>query len=219
MGAPANLDHVVLAGPDLAALIDEVEQRTGVRAPLGGRHPGGTANALIGFTRGGRRVRQYLELIGPDAEGGWTARDVRRFGIAALTAPSVASFAIAPEDLDATVERASAAGAGMGAPVPLSRRTPDGRELSWRLALPDDERQPPFLIDWGDAAHPALDDIPVLELLAVRRLATDAAAETARLAALGVEVGDGPDALEVVVADADGVEIEVAVDGRAVLLR
>jgi len=73
MGAPAILDHVVLAGPDLAATIDEVERRTGVRAPLGGRHPGGTANALIAFTRGGRRVKQYLELIGPDAEGGWTA--------------------------------------------------------------------------------------------------------------------------------------------------
>ncbi|MET4100299.1 hypothetical protein ABIB37_002536 [Agrococcus sp. UYP10] len=219
MGAPAILDHVVLAGPDLAATIDEVERRTGVRAPLGGRHPGGTANALIAFTRGGRRVKQYLELIGPDAEGGWTASEVGRFGIAALPAPAVVSFAIAPHDLDATVERATAAGAGIGAVVPLSRRTPDGRELAWRLGLPEDERQPPFLIDWGDTAHPALDDIPALELLAVRRLATDVAAESARLSALGVDVGDGRDALQVVAADADGIEIEVEVDGLPVVLR
>lgn len=129
------------------------------------------------------------------------------------------SFAIAPHDLDATVERATAAGAGIGAVVPLSRRTPDGRELAWRLGLPEDARQPPFLIDWGETAHPALDDIPALELLAVRRLATDVAGETARLSALGVEVGDGRDALEVVAADADGIEIEVEVDGLPVVLR
>lgn len=219
MGVPAILDHVVIAGPDLAALVDEVAQRTGVRAAPGGRHPGGTANALIALSRGGGRRQQYLELIGPDAEAGFSAGDVSRFGIDALQAPAVATFAIAPADLDAAVERASAVGAGIGTVVPLSRRTPDGRELAWRLALPQDERQPPFLIDWGDTAHPALEDIPVLELITVRRLATDAAAETARLVALGVEVGDGPDAIEVVAAEADGLEIEVEVDGRAVLLR
>lgn len=219
MGAPGILDHVVLAGPDLAATIDEVELRTGVRAPLGGRHPSGTANALIAFTRGGRRVRQYLELIGPDAEAGWAAADVGRFGIDALPGPAVVSFAIAPDDLDATVRRARAEGAGIGDAVPLSRRTPDGRELSWRLGLPEDERQPPFLIDWGTTAHPALDDIPVVELIALRRLTTDAAAETARLRALGVPVGDGSDALEVIASDIDAIELEVEVQGRRVVLR
>lgn len=219
MGAPGILDHVVLAGPDLAATIDEVERRTGVRAPLGGRHPSGTANALIAFTRGGRRVRQYLELIGPDAAAGWAAADVERFGIDALTGPALASFAIAPDDLDATVERARAAGAGIGAVVPLSRRTPDGRELSWRLGLPEDERQPPFLIDWGETTHPALDDIPVLELVALRRLTPDVTGETARLQALGVTVGTGEDALEVVEAESEGLELEVEAGGRRVVLR
>jgi hypothetical protein len=218
MGAPGILDHVVLAGPDLAATIDAVERQTGVRAPLGGRHPSGTANALIAFQRRGRRVRQYLELIGPDTEAGWAAADVERFGIDALAGPAVVSFAIAPDDLDATVERARAAGAGIGDVVPLSRRTPDGRELSWRLALPEDERQPPFLIDWGATAHPALDDIPVLELVALRRLTADVAAETARLEALGVPVGGGPDALEVVASEVDGLAIEVEVDGRRIVL-
>lgn len=218
MGVPAALDHVVLAGPDLAATIDEVERRTGVRAAAGGRHPSGTANALIAFTRGGRRARQYLELIGPDADAGWTAADVDRFGIDGLARPTVASFAIAPDDLGATVARARSTGAAVGDVVPLSRRTPDGRELAWRLALPEDGR-PPFLIDWGGTAHPALDDIPLLELLSVRRLTPDVPAETARLEALGVPVGAGADALEVAASDVEGLELDVAVDGRRIVLR
>lgn len=213
------LDHAVLAGPDLAAVVDDVERRTGVRAAPGGRHPSGTANALIAFTRRGERVRQYLELIGPDAAGGWSADRVPRFGIDALTAPRVASFAIAPRDLDATIREARGAGLDYRDAEPLSRETPDGRLLEWRLGLPGPESQPPFLIDWGGTPHPALEGLPVLELVALRRLARDPHAESARFAALGIEVGDGPDALQVVAADADGFELEVEAHGRTALLR
>lgn len=218
MGVPAVLDHIVLAGPDLAALIDQVERTTGVRAAPGGRHPGGTANALIACTRDGARVRQYLELIGPDAEAGFTAADVARFGIAGLTAPRIASIAIATDDLEATIERARAAGIPYGDPEPLSRRTPDGQELAWRLGLPADEAHPPFLIDWGATPHPALGDLPTLELTALRRLAADPTAEAARLAALGIPVGDGDGALAVVAAARDGFEATVERDGRAPIL-
>lgn len=37
MGVPALLDHVVLAGPDLAQAVELVERATGVRAPPAGR--------------------------------------------------------------------------------------------------------------------------------------------------------------------------------------
>lgn len=57
---PAELDHVIYAGPDLPEAIDAVERLTGVRAAPGGTHPTGTANALIAFTVGGRRVPHYL---------------------------------------------------------------------------------------------------------------------------------------------------------------
>lgn len=217
MGAPRILDHVVLAAPDLAALVNEVERVTGVRASPGGRHPGGTANALIAFTRRGERVRQYLELIGPDE--GWAAADVPRFGIDGLSGPRVVTFAVAPPDIDAAVEQARAAGLDLGDPEPLSRATPDGRELAWRLALPADPARSPFLIDWGATAHPALEDVPTLELVALRRLTRDAAGETARFAATGIEVGEGADALEVREAQADGFEVEVAVGDRVVTLR
>lgn len=217
MALPRALDHVVLAGPDLAALVDAVELATGVRAAPGGRHPRGTANALIALTRDGQLVRQYLELIGPDAEAGWTAADVPRFGISTLREPRVASVAIAPDDLDGAIVRARASGFAYRDPEPLSRVTPDGRHLAWRLGLPADESQPPFLIDWGTTAHPALDGLPELEAIALRRRARDVDAESARFAALGVAVGGGADALEVLLGE-DGFELELAIGDRRVVL-
>lgn len=219
MGVPALLDHVVLAGPDLAQAVELVERATGVRAAPGGAHPTGTANALIAFTRGGERVRQYLEVIGPDPASGRSADETAAFGIARLDAPAVASWAIRPTDLDAAVAGARAADVAIKDVEPLSRRTPDGGELAWRLARPVDERQPPFLIDWGSTPHPGLGDIPALELVGLRRLARSPGEEEARLAALGVETGVGPDAVAVVPAEADGFEVEVRVGDRTVVLR
>lgn len=217
----AAIDHVVLAGPDLAAAVAHVEAVTGVRAAPGGRHPRGTANALIAFTRGGRRVRQYLEVIGPDAEAGWSADRVDTFGIDRLDGPRVVTFSARPDNIEAAVAAARASGVPFQDVEPLSRRTPDGRELAWRLARPEQGgAHPPFLIDWGATAHPGLDGLPTLELVALRRLTPDVAGETARLRALGVIVGEaGEEAVEVVEAGADGFELEVAVDGRRVLLR
>lgn len=216
----AGLDHVVLAGPDLAAAIDHVETLTGVRAAAGGRHPRGTANALIAFTRGGRRVRQYLEVIGPDAEAGWTADRVDTFGIDELGGPEVVTFSARPDDIDGAVAAARAAGVPFRDVEPLSRRTPDGRELAWRLARPEDgEAHPPFLIDWGATPHPGLEDLPTLELVSLRRLAPDVEAETSRLRALGVTVGAGDDGVEVVAADEAGFELDVRVGDRRIRLR
>ncbi|WP_072313416.1 VOC family protein [Agrococcus sp. Marseille-P2731] len=224
MGVPTVLDHVVLAGPELGAIVDGFERATGVRAAAGGRHPTGTANALVALTHRGARTRQYLELIGPDAEAGFSADEVPRFGIDRLAAEGVdsqvVSFAIAPASLEAAVVDARAAGFAYGDPEPLSRATPDGRELAWRLALPEDERRPPFLIDWGATPHPALEAaLPTIELVALRRLARDPAAEAARFAALGIEVGDGSGALQVVGSEADGFELEVAVGEGTIVIR
>lgn len=212
---PADLDHVVFAGPDLAEAIDAVERLTGVRADPGGKHPTGTANALIAFTIDGERVPHYLEVIGPDPEGERAAGEIDTFAIKHRSGPAVATFAIHPADIVATAQRATDGGVDLGEILPLSRRTPSGELLEWRLTR-GERRDPdpaiPFLIDWGTTAQPGLGDIPTIELLGVRVEHPDAAALTETYALLGVET-------EVVQADAFAIVLTVGGPDGAVELR
>ena len=155
------LDHLVLAGPDLAALVADFTARTGVTPARGGSHTGrGTANHLVGL--GGT---SYLELIGPDPEQAEPAAP-RPFGLDDLTAVRVVTWAVRPDDLDATIARACATGYDPGDASAMSRRTPAGDELRWRLT-PD--RGPlPFLIDWGSSTHPTAAGLPTVGLASFR---------------------------------------------------
>ena len=188
------LDHLVFAGPDLQAAIDHVERLTGVRAEPSGRHPIGTANALIAFTVDGRRAPHYLEVIGPDE--GRVASDIPKFGIDRLTGPELVTYAIHPDDLDTTLAEATAAGLDLGQASPLSRRKPDGTLLEWRISLAEVDTGAviPFLIDWGSTEQPGLSDLPTLELLSVALETPEPDATAAHLAVLGVPfaVTEGP---------------------------
>ncbi|MFT4135571.1 VOC family protein [Microbacterium sp.] len=187
MSVPAALDHVVIAGPQLDALVDWFAQRTGVVAAPGGTHPTGTANALVAFTVGGRRGRHYLELIGPDPQA---AAAPTTFGIAGLAAPVVCTYSVHPDDIDAVVARATAAGHDPGPVVRLSRRTPDGALLEWRLTKGHESRRDlPFLIDWGQTAHPGFGDLPAIELVSFERVEPDPVAARVALDALGLPAG------------------------------
>ncbi|MGK9219492.1 MULTISPECIES: VOC family protein [unclassified Microbacterium] len=189
MSIPRLLDHVVIAGPDLVALVRWFAQETGVSAAPGGVHPTGTANALVALTVAGERGPQYIELIGPDPDRKDAALPTK-FGIAGLTAPSVQTYAVHPDDLDATVAAARERGYDPGPIEPLSRRTPDGELLEWRLTRGEDVRlDVPFLIDWGATAQPGLSAVPAIELVSLVRVEPDPGPLRRELDALGL--GDG----------------------------
>ena len=90
------------------------------------------------------------------------------FGIGELTGTRLVTWAIRPEDIDVAVVVAREAGANLGPVLPMSRTTPAGNVLSWRLATvypaPYDGIVP-FLIDWGTSSHPASSGLPAAELL------------------------------------------------------
>ncbi|GAA2788559.1 VOC family protein [Saccharopolyspora taberi] len=154
----AELDHLVFAGPDLGAAVALVAELTGVRPVPGGRHPRvGTANHLLGLGGGA-----YLEVIGPDPEAPEPAGP-RPFGIDRLVEPGLVSWAVRTPDLESTARAAAAVGYDPGAPQPLSRSTPDGVLLEWRLTPFPSDRLFPFLIDWGETRHPS-EGLPVVPL-------------------------------------------------------
>ncbi|WP_329246856.1 VOC family protein [Actinoallomurus sp. NBC_01490] len=191
-GIPDVLDHLVYATPDLAGTVADFTRRTGVAPVAGGAHPDrGTANYLVGL--GGR---SYLEIIGPDPGQPEPARP-RPFGLDGLTAAKVVTWAIRPADVDATVARARQRGYDPGEVRPLSRRRPDGSLLEWRLT-PSEDAHPsglvPFLIDWGDAAHPTAAGLPETPLTALTAQAPDPVEIASLLAAVdvGLPVRTGP---------------------------
>jgi glyoxalase-like protein len=186
------LDHLVYATPDVETTAADLAKRLGVPATQGGRHPGrGTYNALFGLGD-----RSYLEVIGPDPAQPLPAKP-RWFGINALTAPRLVTWAAKSPRLEERIASAATRGVRLGAAMARSRVQPDGKWLQWKLTDPDTviaDGIVPFYIDWGDGPHPA-DSLP--PGLALDRLSAEHpdAHEVRRiLAALGLTltVDEGP---------------------------
>jgi hypothetical protein len=196
------LDHLVFATPDLAATVDWFIGATGVVPAEGGRHLGrGTRNLLVGLGRAegtpaGRVGTSYLELIGPDREHPADPGGRPPFGIGTLHSPRLVTWAVHPADPDAAVAAAAQAGVHLHELRPMSRRTPSGVLLSWRLTAADPmpfEGVLPFVIDWGDTPHPATDPaLPRVDLIGFTGTHPDPTATAAALAALGVHLPVAP---------------------------
>ncbi|GAA5152060.1 VOC family protein [Microbacterium pseudoresistens] len=181
---PTLLDHVVIAGPDLEEVVSWFAERTGVTATPGGAHPTGTANALVALTVGGERRPHYMELIGPNPEVEHETAP-QAFGIDGLDAPTIVTYAIHPEDIEAALAAVRAQGLDPGDIRDLSRRRPDGVLLEWRLTRSGTAGyRTPFLIDWGRTEQPGLSDIATIELVAFERVEPDPGDAAARLRAL-----------------------------------
>ena len=146
-----RLDHIVYGAADLAAAVDDIEARFGVRASPGGKHAGlGTHNALLALG-----PTAYLELIAPDPEQPEPANP-RPFGLDDLNAPALVGWAVAVDDIDAAIAGCRAAGYDPGDAIEMRRTAPTGEVLSWRLTLNAIAGGViPFFIDWGDTPHPA----------------------------------------------------------------
>jgi len=155
---PSLLDHVLLGCDDLDRGIAFVEQRTGVRAALGGVHPGrGTRNALLSLGE-----RRYLEIIAPDPKQDRIEQFAQKqvAHLKQLTSPHLIGWAAHPGDLEKFLVRLREANIVFDGPRAGSRQRPDGKLLQWKtLNLKDDkDGLLPFFIEWSsDSLHPSED--------------------------------------------------------------
>lgn len=133
---------------------------TGLAPRPGGSHEGGgTANALLGLGPG-----RYLELLGPDPDQGEPDRP-RPLRVDQVSTATTVGWAVRTPSIDHLVDSARADGYDPGPVAPMSRRTPEGDLLSWRLTPPEGgyDGAVPFLIDWQDSPHPS-EGLPAVSL-------------------------------------------------------
>ena len=143
-----ELDHVLIAVPDLAQAGKELEERHGLASVEGGRHPGwGTANRIVPLGDA------YLELVAVvDEDEAASSAFGRWVGEASAAAARPLGWAVRTERLDDVAGR-------LGLSVDSrSRRARDGGVVRWRMAaLAEAAAEPclPFFLEWApDTAFP-----------------------------------------------------------------
>jgi hypothetical protein len=151
----ADVDHVIWAVSDLDQGIAYIEEKTGVRAIIGGVHPGrGTRNALISLGE-----RCYLEILSTDPAQPKVEDQFADF-VRNLEEPQIMGWAAGTRDIAAVEKGIRDAKIEMMGPEPGSRRKPDGSTLKWKSISVGghDGTVVPFVIEWGiDSTHPSED--------------------------------------------------------------
>ena len=182
---PHDLDHMLLGVGDLDLGIVWLAERSGVRAAVGGVHPGrGTHNALLSLG-----PRRYLEIIAPDPAqaGGQIAIPGAADLVAKLRTlkePRLVGWAAHTDDIASVAKQITDAGLRFDGPFEGSRVRPDGKTLRWKsLALENDfDGVLPFFIEWSrDSVHPSQDAPTGCELVGFRA-ETPQTPEAARVA-------------------------------------
>ncbi len=150
------LDHLVIGAATLAQGVDWVEGRLGGAVPPGGSHPRmGTHNHLTALG-----PDSFLEIIAidpaaePPPRPRWFALDDPAHRARLARCPRLLTWVAATDDIEASLARASAAGASLGRAVEMTRG-----ELTWLISIRDDGRllengTLPVLIQWSHHAHP-----------------------------------------------------------------
>jgi len=202
-----ELDHLIVASPDLEEGIAHIEALTGARAVAGGPHPGmGSHNALLTFDH-----TTYFEVIAIDPNQPDPKRP-RPFDLDNAVGPRLAGYAIHPapgESLEQVAEQMRTVGIDPGQVMSMSRVKPDGDELHWRLTNTPGPRPAvatvPFVIDWGGGSSPAASLPSMGSLLSLQVTNPDGAIRSA-LDSLGlaIQTVDGAPGLVAVVETARG---------------
>jgi len=146
-------DHAILCARDLDRAARALYDEHGLASAPGGRHPGhGTGNRIVPL---GDSYVELMGIVDPDEAaaspmGRWV-RDAIERGTHLL------ALCLRAADIDAL-------GARLGQrPVAMSRATPAGGRLSWRLVGLDQAIGPdrlPFFIAWDNAGrHPGRDRV------------------------------------------------------------
>ncbi len=136
-----QIDHIVIGVRDLDTAGAQFEDRHGLTAIEGGRHPGwGTANRLVPLGAA------YLELVTVVDQAEASNGEFGRWVSTMLQGNSGFGWAVRTDDLDRTASR-------LGLEVAEgSRRSRSGQLLHWRIAgvahaVRDSSL--PFFIQWG----------------------------------------------------------------------
>lgn len=151
-----QLDHIVIAHPNLDLAIEEFADLTGCTPTYGGPHVGGgTHNALVSL---GDSV--YLELISPDpsqvSDAILSQPNSLAQRIARCDGNQLLAWAIRSNRLDEMSGELH--GFEAARPFDMSRKQPDGETLHWRLMNLVNHRLhgfAPFFIDWLNCLHPS----------------------------------------------------------------
>jgi hypothetical protein len=189
-----DVDHIMWGVSDLDEGIAFIEEKTGVRAVMGGVHPNrGTRNALIALGE-----RQYLEILAPDPAQP-EVREGRVTVLKGLEKPRIMTWAAGTEDIDAVEKGVKAAGLEGGIQAG-SRNKPDGTMLKWRNLTVGghDDYVVPFVIEWAaGSVHPSEDSPKGCQIRELRLLHPEPAKMNGFLEAMGlhVRVSRGPQAL------------------------
>jgi hypothetical protein len=147
----AQLDHIVVAIRNLAEGITQFERLTGVKAGVGGKHPGrGTENALVSLGGG-----SYLEIIAPQSGASLSPQDEAMRALERLT---IINWAVSVPEVDGAVAALKSAGFAASPAQPGARLTPAGERLDWTTfgLSGADIGGAPFFIRWSpNTRHPS----------------------------------------------------------------
>jgi hypothetical protein len=194
----AQMDHLMLAIRSLPEGIAEFERLTGVKAVVGGTHPGrGTENALVSLGGG-----SYLEIIAPQGDAPLFGPYERMRTLDRLT---IFTWAVGVSDVEAAAAALATAHLDVMPPQPGARVTPAGERLEWSTFNLADRSITiaPFFIRWSPGTtHPSTTSPGGCSLSSLKLQDPAIARLSAGLKALGVSgltFAEGPSKIEATV--------------------